>query len=61
MKYKNKKTGMIWESDNTDYVVKLIETNSDFELYEEEKPVIQDPPIGIDRAYMKPKQTKTKK
>jgi hypothetical protein len=62
LKYKNKKTGMIWQNDDVEYVLNLIQKNSDFEIYEENKPVEeQEKPEGITAYIPKPKQNKAKK
>lgn len=63
MKYINKRTGRIFEDENVDYVLKLVETKEQFELYEE-KPLVQEEEKnleGITQYVPKPRKKKTNK
>jgi hypothetical protein len=61
MKYKNIKTGMVWENDDVEWVVKLIESNDYFELYQEDNLIEEkNNTEGITAYIPKPKKS-TKK
>ena len=42
MKYINTRTGLVFEDGNEQYVLQLIKTKPQFQLYEEDKPVIEE-------------------
>lgn len=63
LKYVNTRTGLIFEDDNVEYVLKLIEEKEHIILYEEEKPPIvevekTDIIRYVQKPKRKPKQTK---
>lgn len=61
MKYINVKTKMVWENDDAEWVVKLIESNSDFELYKEDEPIKEEGQLEGVTAYIPKPKKSTKK
>ena len=42
LKYINTRNGLVFEDENEKYVLNLIKTKPQFQLYEEDKPIIEE-------------------
>lgn len=61
MKYINKNTGVIWENDDVEAVLRLIKNKPHFALYEEPKTEpVEEKPEGITAYIPKPKKKTNK-